>query len=69
MGSFRAPAISLVDAAGIVRAEVSVSCGMQDLESTKRPSKAAHYTGWEASSGALHAALDREQGIDGVLGA
>lgn len=42
---------------------------MQDLESTKRPSKAAHYTGWEASSSALHAALDREQGIDGLLGA
>ena len=41
---------------------------MQDLESTKRPSKAAHYTGWEASSGALHAALDREQGVDGLLG-
>ena len=64
----QAPAIALGNGAGISKAEVRVSCGMQDLESTKRPSKAAHYTGWEASSSALHAALDREQGVDGILG-
>ena len=69
MGFSKVFALALVDAAGISKAEVRVSCGMQDLERMKRPSKAAHYTGWEASSGALHAALDREEGIDGVLGA
>ncbi len=68
MGFVEAFALALVNAAGISKAEVRVSCGMQDLESTKRPSKAAHYTGWEASSSALHAALNREQGVDGILG-
>ena len=68
MGFDKAFALALVNAAGISKAEVRVSCGMQDLESTKRPSKAAHYTGWEASSSALHAALNREQGVDGILG-
>ena len=68
IGSSQAPAVALSNGAGVSRAEVRVSCGMQDLDSTKRPSKAAHYTGWEASSSALHTALDREQGLDGILG-
>lgn len=42
---------------------------VQDVESTKRPSKAAQYTGWEASSRAINVALERERPIDGILGA
>lgn len=41
--------------------------GQQDLEATKRPSKAVHYTGWEESLEVLHRALRTER-IDGVLG-
>ena len=40
----------------------------QDIESTKRPSKAAQYTGWEASSTSISEALQREQPVDGILG-
>ena len=41
---------------------------LQDTESTKRPSKAAQYTGWEASSSSISEALHKEQPIHGILG-
>ena len=47
---------------------MSISRSRQDLELTKRPSKAVHYAGWEASLEVLHKALRTER-IDGVLGA
>ena len=40
----------------------------QDIKSTKRPSKAAQYTGWEASSRSISEALQRERPVDGILG-
>lgn len=39
----------------------------QDLDETKRPSKAAKYSGWKASVDVLEAALT-EQPYDGILG-
>ncbi len=38
------------------------------MDSTLRPSKAAKYTGWEASSNSIHKALEKEHPIDGILG-
>lgn len=40
----------------------------QDMDANKRPSKAAHYTGWPESLRSLQDALQREQPIDGILG-
>ncbi|BDA48958.1 Esterase OVCA2 [Coccomyxa sp. Obi] len=40
----------------------------EDLNETKRPSKAAKYSGWEASVEALEAALISNHPIDGILG-
>lgn len=41
---------------------------MQDLNETKRPSKAARYSGWPESVEAVNAALTKEQPVDGILG-
>lgn len=40
----------------------------QDLEPGTRPSRAAHYTGWEASQAAIEEALQQHHPIDGLLG-
>ncbi len=39
----------------------------QDLNETKRPSKAAKYSGWKASADVLESEL-KEQQYDGILG-
>jgi hypothetical protein len=39
-----------------------------DLEPDMRPSRAAHYSGWDASQAAIQAALDVHAPIDGLLG-
>ena len=41
---------------------------LQDMDSTLRPSKAAKYTGWEASSSRIREVLEKEHPIDGILG-
>lgn len=41
---------------------------LQDMGSTLRPSKAAKYTGWEASSSRVREVLEKEHPIDGILG-
>ena len=41
---------------------------LQDMGSTLRPSKAANYTGWEASSRCVREVLEKEHPIDGILG-
>jgi predicted esterase len=38
------------------------------LEPGTRPSRAAHYSGWEASQAAIQAALEQHAPIDGLLG-
>lgn len=39
-----------------------------DLEPGTRPSRAAHYSGWDASQAAIQAALEAHAPIDGLLG-
>lgn len=39
-----------------------------DIEPGTRPSRAAHYSGWEASQAAIAIALEAHQPIDGLLG-
>lgn len=40
----------------------------QDLDETKRPSKAAKYSGWEQSVQTFQRSLSEQQPIDGILG-
>ncbi len=40
----------------------------RDLEPGTRPSRAAQYSGWEASQAAIAEALEAQQPIDGLLG-
>ena len=48
---------------------VSPACRQwSDLEPGTRPSRAAHYSGWEASQAAIQAALEQHAPIDGLLG-
>jgi predicted esterase len=39
-----------------------------DLEPGTRPSRAASYTGWSASQDAIHAALEQNWPVDGLMG-
>ncbi|KAL4518337.1 hypothetical protein Ndes2526A_g01226 [Nannochloris sp. 'desiccata'] len=39
-----------------------------DLDPGTRPSRAASYTGWSASQEAIHAALEQNWPVDGILG-
>jgi predicted esterase len=63
-----ATAQDVVESGGSAGAEGRNWWKWTDLEPGTRPSRAASYKGWSASQDAIHAALEENWPIDGILG-